>query len=195
MDPFWMMQQQQQQWLGLLPPPLLFTSTGSTVPSQLLLSSQDSRSPSAAFSEEFVMYNWKTSNCIKVGLCGWHCNMHARPPGSSVHPVLPLYLTLFHALLQRFCHDWSVCPFVHPNEKCRRRSPKTYQYDAVVCPDAKNVRNVHAMQAAWLGAVVPTAHGSNRASALHPAALAAAVQSLCACATAPACCRPVGLER
>jgi len=32
-------------------------------------------------------------------------------------------------------HDWTECPFVHPGEKARRRSPSEFPYTSAACPD------------------------------------------------------------
>ena len=32
-------------------------------------------------------------------------------------------------------HDWTECPFVHPGEKARRRSPQKFSYSSTACPD------------------------------------------------------------
>uniref|UniRef100_A0A061RR60 Zinc finger ccch domain-containing protein 29 n=1 Tax=Tetraselmis sp. GSL018 TaxID=582737 RepID=A0A061RR60_9CHLO len=32
-------------------------------------------------------------------------------------------------------HDWTECPFVHPGEKARRRSPQKFKYSSTACPD------------------------------------------------------------
>lgn len=139
MDPFWMM----QQCGGPLPPPTtLLLAMGSTpsVLSQSLLSTKDSCSPTA-FLDEYMIYSWKTSNCTKVCVARTATAAVRQHPHRGVHPVCPSTWCLPFCM-QRFCHDWSACPFVHPNEKCRRRSPKTFTYDAVACPDAKNVGGV-----------------------------------------------------
>eukprot|EP00192_Tetraselmis_astigmatica_P002465 CAMPEP_0117653812 /NCGR_PEP_ID=MMETSP0804-20121206/3400_1 /TAXON_ID=1074897 /ORGANISM="Tetraselmis astigmatica, Strain CCMP880" /LENGTH=582 /DNA_ID=CAMNT_0005460031 /DNA_START=580 /DNA_END=2325 /DNA_ORIENTATION=+ len=34
-----------------------------------------------------------------------------------------------------YAHDWTECPFVHPGEKARRRSPQQYTYSCSACPD------------------------------------------------------------
>lgn len=35
---------------------------------------------------------------------------------------------------RRYSHDWTTCPFSHPNEKARRRDPRTFNYTGVACP-------------------------------------------------------------
>jgi hypothetical protein len=35
----------------------------------------------------------------------------------------------------------SLCPFVHPNEKARRRDPRLYSYQPLPCPFDKKVRH------------------------------------------------------
>ncbi|WRX16345.1 zinc finger protein [Theobroma cacao] len=32
-------------------------------------------------------------------------------------------------------HDWTDCPFAHPNEKARRRDPRRFRYSSTVCSD------------------------------------------------------------
>lgn len=32
-------------------------------------------------------------------------------------------------------HDWSMCPFVHPGERARRRDPRRFNYASVSCPE------------------------------------------------------------
>ncbi|CDP19841.1 unnamed protein product [Coffea canephora] len=34
-----------------------------------------------------------------------------------------------------YLHDWTECPFVHPDENARRRDPRKYHYSYVPCPD------------------------------------------------------------
>ncbi|XP_027124200.2 zinc finger CCCH domain-containing protein 66-like [Coffea arabica] len=34
-----------------------------------------------------------------------------------------------------YSHDWTECPFVHPDENARRRDPRKYHYSYVPCPD------------------------------------------------------------
>jgi len=41
---------------------------------------------------------------------------------------------------KRNSHEWTTCPFAHPNEKARRRDPRIYKYLAIPCPDTKEVR-------------------------------------------------------
>ncbi len=38
---------------------------------------------------------------------------------------------------KRYTHDWSLCPFSHPQEKARRRDPKTHKYTGIACPSMK----------------------------------------------------------
>lgn len=35
---------------------------------------------------------------------------------------------------KRHSHDWTTCPFAHPNEKARRRDPRKVHYTGVFCP-------------------------------------------------------------
>jgi hypothetical protein len=35
----------------------------------------------------------------------------------------------------------SLCPYVHPNEKARRRDPRLFEYEPLPCPDDKKVRH------------------------------------------------------
>jgi len=37
-----------------------------------------------------------------------------------------------------YTHDWTECPFYHPNENARRRDPRKFTYSCVPCPDFKN---------------------------------------------------------
>ncbi|KAF1002911.1 zinc finger CCCH domain-containing protein 61-like [Apium graveolens] len=32
-------------------------------------------------------------------------------------------------------HDWTDCPFAHPGEKARRRDPRKYHYNGIICQD------------------------------------------------------------
>ncbi|KDD74655.1 hypothetical protein H632_c1155p0, partial [Helicosporidium sp. ATCC 50920] len=32
-------------------------------------------------------------------------------------------------------HSWTLCPYMHPGEKARRRDPRLYRYQGVPCPD------------------------------------------------------------
>lgn len=34
-------------------------------------------------------------------------------------------------------HDWTTCPWAHPGEKARRRSPRNHSYQAACCPDVR----------------------------------------------------------
>ncbi|XP_074358575.1 zinc finger CCCH domain-containing protein 66-like [Apium graveolens] len=34
-----------------------------------------------------------------------------------------------------YSHDWTECPFAHPNENAKRRDPRTFHYSCVPCPD------------------------------------------------------------
>lgn len=38
---------------------------------------------------------------------------------------------------KRYCHDWTTCPFAHPNEKAKRRDPRIYSYMGIACPEMK----------------------------------------------------------
>jgi hypothetical protein len=38
---------------------------------------------------------------------------------------------------KRFVHDWTECPFAHPQEKARRRDPKIHTYTGIACPSMK----------------------------------------------------------
>lgn len=38
---------------------------------------------------------------------------------------------------KRFVHDWTECPFAHPQEKARRRDPKVHSYTGIACPSMK----------------------------------------------------------
>ncbi|KAL4439272.1 hypothetical protein ABPG77_004174 [Micractinium sp. CCAP 211/92] len=38
---------------------------------------------------------------------------------------------------KRFVHDWTECPFAHPQEKARRRDPRVYNYTGIACPSMK----------------------------------------------------------
>jgi len=42
---------------------------------------------------------------------------------------------------RRYSHDWTTCPFAHPNEKARRRDPRKYNYTGVACPFIKQDQN------------------------------------------------------
>lgn len=38
---------------------------------------------------------------------------------------------------KRFVHDWTECPFAHPQEKARRRDPRAHTYTGIACPSMK----------------------------------------------------------
>lgn len=38
---------------------------------------------------------------------------------------------------KHYVHDWTECPFAHPQEKARRRDPRHYQYTGIACPSMK----------------------------------------------------------
>lgn len=38
---------------------------------------------------------------------------------------------------KRYVHDWTECPFAHPQEKARRRDPKDHNYTGIACPSMK----------------------------------------------------------
>lgn len=38
---------------------------------------------------------------------------------------------------KRFVHDWTECPFAHPQEKARRRDPASFNYTGIACPSMK----------------------------------------------------------
>ncbi|PRW44495.1 Zn-finger CCCH type isoform A [Chlorella sorokiniana] len=38
---------------------------------------------------------------------------------------------------KRFVHDWTECPFAHPQEKARRRDPSIHNYTGIACPSMK----------------------------------------------------------
>lgn len=42
---------------------------------------------------------------------------------------------------RRYSHDWTTCPFAHPNEKARRRDPRKFSYTGVACPFIKQDQN------------------------------------------------------
>lgn len=44
------------------------------------------------------------------------------------------------SLTVSLCVYRSLCPFVHPNEKARRRDPRVYSYEPLPCPFDKKVR-------------------------------------------------------
>jgi len=37
-----------------------------------------------------------------------------------------------------YSHDWTECPFYHPQENARRRDPRKFTYSCVPCPDFRN---------------------------------------------------------
>ncbi|KAK2080205.1 hypothetical protein QBZ16_000058 [Prototheca wickerhamii] len=41
---------------------------------------------------------------------------------------------------KRYVHDWTTCPFAHPQEKARRRDPRIYNYTGIACPNMKKAR-------------------------------------------------------
>ncbi|GAB4814485.1 hypothetical protein N2152v2_001531 [Parachlorella kessleri] len=38
---------------------------------------------------------------------------------------------------KRYVHDWTECPFAHPQEKARRRDPRVHTYTGIACPSMK----------------------------------------------------------
>ncbi len=74
-----------------------------------------------------------------------------RPDTANLIPCIalrsPLYTTdgfrmfCFKVLpcSKRFCHDWTTCPFAHPQEKARRRDPRAVPYAGIACPEMKKV--------------------------------------------------------
>lgn len=105
----------------------------------------DRASALPAMSVGFVMFDYKTVHCPRVRLQG--C---VQEPATPCRQLLLLadhcavvedaagLLTVDFAL-QKYGHDWSLCPCAHPNEKTKRRSPRTYNYASVVCPEMKEV--------------------------------------------------------
>eukprot|EP00210_Caulerpa_lentillifera_P007173 g6863.t1 len=39
---------------------------------------------------------------------------------------------------KHYTHDWTECPFAHPDEKATRRDPRLFTYVGIDCPNAKN---------------------------------------------------------
>eukprot|EP00887_Chlorella_sp_A99_P005027 scaffold4.g5027.t1 len=48
-------------------------------------------------------------------------------------------LPMLHVLpcSKRYVHDWTECPFAHPQEKARRRDPRLHSYTGIACPSMK----------------------------------------------------------
>ena len=61
-------------------------------------------------------------------------------------------------------HDWGVCMFAHNKEQARRRDPRRYYYNPVMCPCAKMVRH------RGLRACAPKNIGRSEACTGHSAA-------------------------
>ncbi len=40
---------------------------------------------------------------------------------------------------KRYVHDWTECPFAHPQEKARRRDSELFSYTGIACPSMKKV--------------------------------------------------------
>jgi hypothetical protein len=38
---------------------------------------------------------------------------------------------------KRYVHDWTECPYAHPQEKARRRDPRLHNYTGIACPSMK----------------------------------------------------------
>lgn len=55
---------------------------------------------------------------------------------------------------KRYVHDWTTCPFAHPQEKARRRDPRIYNYTGIACPNMKKARpvGVQRRNGSWEGA-------------------------------------------
>ncbi|WIA15220.1 hypothetical protein OEZ85_001898 [Tetradesmus obliquus] len=60
-------------------------------------------------------------------------------PGASKHQTAEFFLWTFKIEPCRadYPHNWSLCPYVHPNEKARRRDPRLFEYEPLPCPDDK----------------------------------------------------------
>lgn len=55
-------------------------------------------------------------------------------------------------------HDWTDCPFAHPGEKARRRDPRKFHYNGIICQDFRrgdcprgdNCEFAHGVFECWL---------------------------------------------
>jgi hypothetical protein len=127
--------QQQQQGMAL--PPLIDSPYPAVAQQHAVYEVgglQQSGNALSAMSPDFVMYTWKTAECSKkVGTIA-----------SLPTPVLQHHPQRAETLLSslQYCHDWAVCPFAHPNENSRRRSPRVFTYSATICQQMKQVRGV-----------------------------------------------------
>ena len=62
---------------------------------------------------------------------------------------------------KRFVHDWTECPFAHPQEKARRRDPRVQNYTGIACPSMKKAsREGACLPVGWLGLLVAALQGS-----------------------------------
>lgn len=67
-------------------------------------------------------------------------NLDTQLPRSAIANILTLGDTLqVVPCAKRFVHDWTECPFAHPQEKARRRDPKVHSYTGIACPSMKKV--------------------------------------------------------
>jgi hypothetical protein len=58
----------------------------------------------------------------------------------SCNPLRRLFASLqVLPCSKRFVHDWTECPFAHPQEKARRRDPRLHNYTGIACPSMKKV--------------------------------------------------------
>ena len=90
--------------------------------------------PGSAFSAGAAHY--------RVAVVSWMSH-YGQLPCSAISHNMP-----FASFLQvvpcakRFVHDWTECPFAHPQEKARRRDPKVHTYTGIACPSMKKVRSL-----------------------------------------------------
>ncbi|WIA18550.1 hypothetical protein OEZ85_009993 [Tetradesmus obliquus] len=60
------------------------------------------------------------------------------PPPGEWHDIKSLHFKLFYYKVlpctKAWSHDWQHCPYTHPNDKARRRSPLHHSYSADMCP-------------------------------------------------------------
>jgi len=57
-------------------------------------------------------------------------------PPSLLHISLYTHIQIVPCS-KRFTHDWTECPYAHPQEKARRRDPRLYNYTGIACPSMK----------------------------------------------------------
>jgi hypothetical protein len=71
-----------------------------------------------------------------------HFGWHTPCPGIAAYSInIALFLNpQVVPCNKRYVHDWTECPFAHPQEKARRRDPARFSYTGIACPSMKKAR-------------------------------------------------------